>query len=52
MSVKIRYLFSHLYCSKENLDDVREEQRERFYQDIKTMGEIHQGRWGSRMMSD
>ena len=52
VSVKIHYLHSHLDNFPENLGDVREEQGERFHQDIKTMEERYQGRWDSHMMAD
>ena len=37
MSVKVHYLHSHLDRFPENLGDLREEQGERFHQEIKTM---------------
>ena len=52
MSIKIHYLHSHLDNFPENLGDVRDEQGERFYQDIKIMEELYQGSWDSHMMAD
>ena len=52
MSIKIRYIFSHLGRFPENLGEVSEEQGERFHQAIKNMEMRYQGRWDSRMMSD
>ena len=39
MSIKLHYLFSHLDYFLANLGDVKEEQGERFHQDIKIMEE-------------
>ncbi len=52
MSIKIHYLHSHLDKFPANLGDVSEGQGERFHQDIKTMEERYQGRWGLNMMAD
>ena len=52
MSIKLHYLFGHLDYFPENLDNVSEEQGERFHQDIKMMEERYQGRWDAHMMSD
>ena len=52
MSIKVYFLLSHLDRFPENLGDVSDEQGERFHQDIKTMGERYQGRWGIKMMAD
>ena len=52
MSVKIHFLNSHLDKFPENLDDIGDEQGERFHQDIKGMEERCQGRWDTHMMSD
>ena len=52
MSIKLHYLFSHLDYFPGNLDDVSEEQGERFHQDIRTMEERYQGRWDVHMMAD
>ncbi|KAK5649680.1 hypothetical protein RI129_000709 [Pyrocoelia pectoralis] len=52
MSIKVHYLYSHLDRFPENLGDLSEEQGERFHQDIKTMEDRYQGRWGSHMMAD
>ena len=37
MSIKLRYLFCHLDHFSENLEEMSEEQGERFHQDIKAM---------------
>ena len=52
MSIKLRYLFSHLDYFPKNLGDVSEEQGERFHQDIKIMEERYQGKWDAHIMSD
>ena len=36
----------------DNLDDVSDEQQERFHQDMKIMKERYQGRWGKTMLAD
>ena len=51
MSIKLRYLFSHLDYFPKNLGDVSEEQGERFHQDIKIMEERYQGKWDAHIMS-
>lgn len=48
----MHYLHSHLSEFPDNLEDVSEEQGERFHQDIKVMEERYQGRWDSNMMAD
>ena len=45
MSIKIHFLFSHLDRFLENLGTVRDDQGERFHQDIKVVEQRHQGRW-------
>jgi len=40
MSVKVRFLHSHVNCFPENLEAMIEEQGESFHQDIKTIEEI------------
>ena len=52
MSIKLHYLFNHLEYFPENLDDISEEQGERFHQDIRKMKERYQGCWNSHMMAD
>ena len=52
MSIKVHFLHSHQDQFPENLDDVSNEQSERFHQDIKTMEERYQGRWDIKMMAD
>ena len=52
MSVKMHYLFSHMYQFPENLGSVSDEQGEKFYQDLKEMEIRYQGRWDSVMMAD
>ena len=52
MSIKLHYLHSHLDKFPDNLEDVSEEQGERFHQDIKVMENRYQGPWDSLMMSD
>ena len=39
ISVKVRYLFSHLDCFPSNVGDLSEEHEEKFHQDIKVMEE-------------
>ena len=45
MSIKAHFLHLHLDYLPTNLDDVCEEQGERFHQDIKEMERRNQGRW-------
>ncbi|XP_014785903.1 uncharacterized protein LOC106880477 [Octopus bimaculoides] len=52
MSIKMHYFFSHIDRFPENLGDVRDEQGERFHQDIKEMETRYQGRWDAVMMAD
>ncbi|KAI6650187.1 hypothetical protein LOD99_6104 [Oopsacas minuta] len=52
MNIKVHYLFSHLDLFPENLEDLSEEQGERFHQDIKVIEERYQGRWETHMMAD
>lgn len=52
MSIKLHFLDSHLDFFPENLGDFREEQGERFHQDIKAMETRYQGRWNVNMMAD
>jgi hypothetical protein len=51
-SVKVYYLHSHLDRFPDSLDDLSEEQGERFHQDIQTMEARYQGRWDAHMMAD
>ena len=44
MSIKVRYLHSHLSEFPANLGDDSEEQVERFHQDVKLMEESYQVR--------
>ena len=48
MSVKMRYLFSHMDRFPENLGSMSNEQGERFHQDLKEM----ETRWDAVMMAD
>ena len=52
MSIKIRFLQSHLDYFLKNCGDYSEEQCERFHQDIKTMESRYQGRWDINMLAD
>ena len=52
MSIKLHYLHNHLEHFPENLDDVSDEQGERFHQDISEMKSRYQGRWDQGMMAD
>ena len=52
MSIKVRFLVSHLSSFPENLGSVSDKQGERFHQDIKIMEERYQGRWDVNMMVD
>jgi hypothetical protein len=45
MSLKVHFLHSHLGYFSENLDEVSDEQGERFYRDIKSMEHCYQGFW-------
>ena len=52
MSIKLHFLHSHLARFPENLDDVSDEQGERFHQDISDMEVCYQGRWDATMLAD
>ena len=52
MSVKMRYLFSHMDRFPENLGSMSDEQGKRFHQDLKEMKTRYQGRWDAVMMGD
>ena len=52
ISIKIRYLFSHLETFPENLGAVSDEQGERIHQDIKIKEQRHQDRWDAKMMAN
>ena len=54
MSIKSRFLQSHLEDFLENLGDVSDKQisDERFHQDIKVMEERYQGHWDKKIMAD
>ena len=52
MSVKVRFLLSHLDYFPENLGAFSEEQGERFYQVIKVMEKRYKGRWNISMIAD
>ena len=50
--VKVHFLHSHVKYFLANLDEMSEEQGERFHQDTKTMEKRYQGRWNVNMMAD
>jgi hypothetical protein len=50
MSLKIKFLHSHLDFVPENLWSVNGEQGERFHQEIATMEQCYQGRYDPVMM--
>ena len=52
MSIKVHYLFCHWDRFPENLENLSEEQGERFHQDIKVMEERYQGRLDTYVMAD
>ena len=52
MSIKLHFLHSHLSRFPENLDDVSDEQGERFHQDISDMEVRNQGHWDATMLAD
>ena len=45
MSLKVRFIHTHLDYFPQNLDDMSEEHGERFHLDIKSMEIRYQGRW-------
>jgi hypothetical protein len=51
MSLKVHFLHSHLDFFPENLDEVRDEKGERFYQDIKSMEHSYQVFWNDSVMA-
>ena len=52
MSLKVHFLHAHLDYFPQNLGDMSEEHGERFYQNIKSMETLYQGRWDVSMMAD
>ena len=50
MSVKMQYLFSHIF--PENLGSMSDEQGKRFHQDLKDMETRYKGHWDAVMMAD
>ena len=52
MSIKLHFLHSHLGRFPENLDDVSDEQGERFHQDISDMEVCYQDRWDASILAD
>ena len=52
VSIKLHNLKSPADKSPQNLDSVSEKQRERFHQNIETLGERYQGQWDSDVMAD
>ena len=52
MSLKIRYLHSHLEFFTPNFIDVAKEHGEHFYQDIHIIEKRYQKRWEEAMMGD
>ena len=52
MSVKMRYLFSHMDRFPENLGSMSDEQGKRFHPDLKEMETRYQGRWDTVTMAD
>ena len=52
MSIKLYFLYSHLDRFLENLDDLSDEQGERFHQDISKMEVRYQERWDVAMLAD
>ena len=52
MSVKMRYLFSHMDMFPKNLGSMSDKQGERFHQDLKEMETRYQGHWDAVMMAD
>jgi len=52
MSLKIRFLHSHLDFFPDNFGAVSDEQGERFHQDILKIEQRYKGRFGEYMMSD
>lgn len=48
----VTHIHNHIDRYPENLGDFIEEQGERFHQDIKTIYDRYQRRWGSHMMAD
>ena len=52
MSIKLHFLYTHLDRFPENLDNLSDEQRERFYQDMSELEVRYQGRWDAAMLAD
>jgi hypothetical protein len=52
MSIKVRFLDSHLDCFPENPRTVSDQHGKPFHQDIFTMERRYQGKWSQRMQAD
>lgn len=52
MNLKLHFLHSNTEHFPENLDDLSEEQGERFHQDLKEIEKRYQGVWNSHMLAD
>ena len=52
MSIKMRFLFSHMNCFPENLGAVSDEQDERFHHNMKQMETRYNERWDAVLMAD
>jgi hypothetical protein len=52
MSLKIRFLHSHLDFFSQNLGAVSDEHGERFHKNIAVMEKRYQGKWSVNMLSD
>ena len=52
MNIELHFLNRHLELFPANLENVSDEQGERFHQDIKVMEDKYQGRWDIHMMVD
>lgn len=52
MSLRIRFLHSHLDFFPSNLGDFSDEHGERFHQAIQQMEKRYQGKWNPNMLAD
>jgi len=52
MSLKMHFLFSHLYFFPLNSGDVKDEHGERFHQDISVMEHRYKGKWSAAILGD
>jgi len=51
ISLKVHFLDSHRDFLPENLEEVSNDHKQRFHQDISTMEKQYQGKWSTSMLA-